>query len=81
MIPAGLSRHYQGNLYQVIGVARPSETNEPLVVYRALYDAFGLWVRPLNRFTDMVEQQEGNHIPRFELIKEQSSERKEQPEK
>ena len=81
MIPAGLYRHYKGNFYQVIGVARHSETNEFLVVYRALYGSFGLWVRPLNMFTEMVEQEEGKHIPRFELIKEESSKSQEHSEK
>ena len=46
MIQAGVYRHYKGNTYQVIGIAKHSETEEDLVVYRALYGAFGLWVRP-----------------------------------
>jgi len=43
-VPAGRYRHYKGNLYEVLGVARHSETEEELVVYRALYGAGGLWV-------------------------------------
>ena len=50
VIPAGTYRHYKGNLYEVIGVAKHSETEEPLVVYRALYGEFGLWVRPREMF-------------------------------
>ena len=68
MIPAGIYRHYKGNYYQVIGVAKHSETEEDLVVYRALYGGFGLWVRPLKMFTDQIEHQ-GRQVSRFECIK------------
>jgi hypothetical protein len=44
--PAGRYRHYKGGEYEVVGVARHSETMEPLVVYRPLYNDSGLWVRP-----------------------------------
>ncbi|MBH9551247.1 DUF1653 domain-containing protein [Inhella gelatinilytica] len=44
--PLGRYRHYKGGEYEVIGCARHSETQEPLVVYRPLYNASGLWVRP-----------------------------------
>ena len=44
--PLGHYRHYKGGDYEVIGVARHSETNEPLVVYRPLYNDSGWWVRP-----------------------------------
>jgi hypothetical protein len=54
-IPAGIYRHYKGNLYEVIGEATHSETEEPLVVYRALYGDFGLWVRPRGIFLETVE--------------------------
>ena len=54
-IPAGTYRHYKGNLYEVIGAATHSETEELLVVYRALYGEFGLWVRPLEMFLGDVE--------------------------
>lgn len=60
----GRYRHYKGNLYEVLGVARHSETEEELVVYRALYGDFGLWVRPLAMFTQLVEF-EGKQVPRF----------------
>ena len=42
----GRYRHFKGNEYQVLGVARHSETEEEMVVYRALYGEGGLWVRP-----------------------------------
>jgi len=52
--PACLYRHYKGGLYEVLDIARHSETLEPLVVYRALYGAHGLWVRPAAMFTETV---------------------------
>ncbi|WP_299310797.1 DUF1653 domain-containing protein, partial [uncultured Halomonas sp.] len=42
----GIYAHYKGNRYEVLGLAHHSETEEPLVVYRALYGDYGLWVRP-----------------------------------
>jgi hypothetical protein len=52
--PLGRYRHYKGGEYEVIGVARHSETNEPLVVYRPLYNASGWWVRPHAMFFENV---------------------------
>ncbi|MEZ5490920.1 MAG: DUF1653 domain-containing protein [Gammaproteobacteria bacterium] len=60
----GKYRHYKGNLYEVIGVARHSETEEELVVYRPLYGEGGLWVRPLQMFTGTVTV-DGGEVPRF----------------
>lgn len=68
MIKQGIYRHYKGNLYQVLHIARHSETNEWLVVYRALYDDYGVWVRPLSMFCESMEI-DGKTLPRFELIK------------
>ena len=45
-IKTGFYRHFKGKLYEVIGTATHSETREPMVVYRALYGEYGLWVRP-----------------------------------
>ncbi len=67
MLQTGLYRHYKGNMYQVIGIARHSETEEDLVVYRALYGECGLWVRPLEMFCEKIEVK-GKVIPRFKLI-------------
>ncbi|PRY69817.1 DUF1653 domain-containing protein [Halomonas ventosae] len=64
----GIYRHYKGPLYEVLGVARHSETEEPLVVYRALYGDYGLWTRPLDMFLESVEVQ-GEPVPRFALEK------------
>ena len=64
MIEPGTYRHYKGNLYEVIDVARHSETEEQLVVYRALYGERGLWVRPLAMFSETVDV-DGVAVPRF----------------
>jgi hypothetical protein len=67
MIQPGRYRHYKGNDYEVIGEARHSETEEPLVVYRALYGERGLWVRPLSMFLDTV-MVDGRALPRFRRL-------------
>jgi len=68
-IPAGRYRHYKGNDYTVIGVARHSETMEELVVYRAEYGERGLWVRPAAMFQEIVEV-DGVTVPRFRRVGE-----------
>ena len=65
--PLGRYRHYKGGEYQVIGVARHSETNEPLVVYRPLYNDSGWWVRPHAMFFGTLAVG-GMSRPRFERI-------------
>ncbi len=52
--PPGRYRHYKGMLYDVIGMARHSETLEPMTLYRALYGEHGLWVRPAAMFNEEV---------------------------
>ena len=64
-VKSGRYRHYKGKNYTVIGVARHSETEEELVVYRKDYNDRGLWVRPLAMFLESVEV-EGKTVPRFE---------------
>lgn len=63
----GLYRHYNGKLYHVIGVGRHSETLEEMVVYQALYDDFGFWVRPRSMFEECVTQQ-GREMQRFTFL-------------
>lgn len=70
-IKQGIYRHYKGNLYQVLHTARHSESEEWLVVYRALYGDYGVWVRPLTMFCESVTI-DGKTLPRFELVKELS---------
>lgn len=66
-VQPGRYRHYKGKEYTVIGVARHSETEEELVVYRKEYDDHGLWVRPKAMFVETVEV-EGRRVPRFEYL-------------
>jgi hypothetical protein len=66
----GRYRHYKGNDYQVLGVARHSETEESLVVYRCQYGDYSLWVRPLAMFTEDVVV-DGRVVPRFAWVAEQ----------
>jgi hypothetical protein len=63
----GRYRHYKGRDYLVLGVARHSETEEPLVVYRQDYGDRGLWVRPLAMFRETVTIA-GEAVPRFGYV-------------
>ena len=63
----GRYRHYKGNEYRVLGLARHSETLEPLVVYEPLYGERGLWVRPAVMFVETVEVA-GQRVPRFAFV-------------
>lgn len=66
---SGRYRHYKGNEYEVLGIARHSETLEQLVVYRALYGEQGLWVRPVSMFLEEIIH-EGRQQPRFAYLAE-----------
>ena len=68
-IKPGKYRHFKGNEYEVIGTARHSETEEELVVYRALYGEGGLWVRPASMWNETVER-DGKTFRRFTLVNE-----------
>ncbi len=68
-LPLGRYRHYKGGEYEVIGVVRHSETEEPLVLYRPLYNDSGWWVRPFAMFIEQVEI-DGCLQPRFALTGE-----------
>jgi hypothetical protein len=55
VLKAGIYVHYKGNEYEVIEIATHSETEEKLVVYRALYGDYGVWVRPLAMFDEVMD--------------------------
>lgn len=66
-IKPGRYRHFKGNEYELLYVARHSETTEPMVVYRALYGEGGVWVRPAFMWCETVEH-EGKTVPRFAFV-------------
>ena len=68
-IKTGFYRHFKGKLYEVIGTATHSETREPMVVYRALYGEYGLWVRPAAMWNEIVER-DGKTYRRFTYLGE-----------
>ncbi len=66
-VETGRYRHFKGNEYEVLAVARHSETLEEMVVYRALYGEGGVWVRPVSMWEETVEHN-GETVRRFERI-------------
>ncbi|MCH5301056.1 MAG: DUF1653 domain-containing protein [Ruminococcus sp.] len=66
-VKPGKYRHFKGNEYEVIGIAKHSETDETMVVYKPLYNDSGLWVRPYDMFAEVIEK-DGRKIHRFEPI-------------
>ena len=65
----GRYRHFKGNEYRLLYVARHSETMEPMVVYQALYGEQGIWVRPAGMWNEQVDR-DGYSGPRFAYIGE-----------
>ena len=68
-IKIGKYRHFKGNEYEVVGIAKHSETLEEMVVYRALYGDGGMWVRPAEMWEETVER-DGQIFKRFTYIEE-----------
>lgn len=66
-IKTGRYRHFKGNEYEVLCIAKNSETTEPMVVYRALYGEGEVWVRPASMWNETVER-DGRTFQRFEYI-------------
>ena len=66
-IALGKYKHFKGNCYEVLYLAKHSETLEDMVVYRALYGEGGIWVRPANMWNETVEF-EGNTVKLFEKV-------------
>ena len=70
-IRPGRYRHFKGREYEVLGIARHSEDESPLVVYRKLYDDFGLWVRPAAMWNETVVR-DGRTYTRFVRIEDEN---------
>ncbi len=70
-IKKGVYQHFKGNRYEVLDIARHSETMEEYVVYKALYGEHGVWIRPLVMFEESIER-DGVCRKRFQLIEESS---------
>ena len=66
-IKPGIYRHFKGNRYRVIGMAKHSETLEEMVVYQALYGEYGIWVRPASMWNETVERG-GQRLRRFTYL-------------
>ncbi len=66
-IKLGKYRHFKGNMYEVLGFAKNSETLEEMVIYRALYGENEIWVRPASMWDETVER-DGKVFKRFEFI-------------
>lgn len=67
----GIYRHFKGNRYRLLYVAKHSETLEPMVVYQALYGEQGIWVRPAHMWTEQVDRP-GYSGPRFRLEQDET---------
>lgn len=65
----GIYKHFKGNKYELLCIAKHSETLEEMVVYKALYGAGGIWVRPLSMWNEPVES-DGKQVKRFEYVGE-----------
>jgi len=65
----GIYRHFKGNEYELLYLAKHSETEETMVVYRALYGDGGIWVRPVHMWNEYVERDDYSG-PRFAFVRE-----------
>ena len=67
-------RHFKGNIYRILHIAKHSETLEDMVVYQAMYGERGIWVRPLSMFEEEIER-DGKTIRRFSPITAEEAEK------
>ena len=72
-VKKGIYRHFKGNLYKVLDVAKHSETLDEMVVYQALYGEGGIWVRPLAMWNEHIDRDD-YHGPRFAWVSEEEEE-------
>ncbi len=70
MLKKGIYKHFKGNKYELLDVAKHSETLEEMVVYKALYGDGGIWVRPISMWDEEVEF-EGKKVKRFTYLGEE----------
>lgn len=70
MIKLGRYRHFKGKEYEVLAIAKHSETLQDMVVYKCLYGDYGIWVRPLSMFEESITR-DGKTYRRFEYIDEE----------
>ena len=78
MQPGDIVRHFKGNFYEILCFARDSETQDEVVVYRALYGERGVWVRPKEMFFSPVDRDKDPDAPqayRFQRVSGQEAER------
>ena len=68
-VELGKYKHFKGNEYKVLAVAKHSETLEEMVVYQALYGEYGIWVRPLSMWNEVITR-DGKTFKRFEKIED-----------
>jgi hypothetical protein len=66
--PNEIYKHFKGNEYQIIALAKHSETLEDMIVYKALYGEGDVWVRPATMFTDMKTLEDGTQVQRFTKV-------------
>ncbi len=66
--PGEKYKHFKGNEYEIIALAKHSETLEDMIVYKALYGERGIWVRPASMFTDMKTLEDGTQVQRFTKV-------------
>ena len=66
--PGEKYKHFKGNEYEIIGLAKHSETLEEMIVYKALYGENQIWVRPAHMFSDMKTLEDGTQVQRFTKV-------------